>query len=77
MDQKNKLAYENGRLLTQVEQTAVELENLRKADLESAHYRKISDTLQNKYAQVCCLLHVLLLYFDLLKELIDSKVIVY
>lgn len=52
MDQKNKLAYENGRLQTQVEQITVELEGLRKADLECAHYRQLAEALQSKYSQV-------------------------
>ena len=52
MDQKNKLAYENGRLQTQVEQNAVELEGLRKADLECTQYRQLAEALQSKYSQV-------------------------
>lgn len=52
MDQKNKLAYENGRLQTQVEQTTQELESLRKADLESTKYKQLAETLAAKYSQV-------------------------
>ena len=53
MDQKNKLAYENGRLQTQVEQNSFELDGLRKADLECAQYRQLAEALQSKYSQVC------------------------
>ena len=52
MDQKNKLAYENGRLQTQVEQMNGELEALRKAELECTQYKQLSETLQSKYSQV-------------------------
>lgn len=51
MDQKNKLAYENGRLQTQMEQATLELENLRKSDLEVTKYKQISEALANKYSQ--------------------------
>lgn len=54
MDQKNKLAYENGRLQTQVEQATLELENLRKSDLDSAKYKQLADALADKYSQVIC-----------------------
>jgi regulator of replication initiation timing len=52
MDQKNKLAYENGRLQTQVEQATIELESLRKTDLEVTKYKQISEALASKYSQV-------------------------
>ncbi|XP_060580198.1 coiled-coil domain-containing protein 150-like isoform X3 [Ruditapes philippinarum] len=51
MDQKNKLAYENGRLQTQVEQATIELESLRKTDLEVTKYKQISEALASKYSQ--------------------------
>ncbi|KAL4221302.1 hypothetical protein ACF0H5_019565 [Mactra antiquata] len=51
MDQKNKMAYDNGRLQTQVEQANLELENLRKADLEVTKYRQVSEALASKYSQ--------------------------
>lgn len=51
MDQKNKLAYENGRLQTQVEQANLELENLRKTDLDATKYKQISEALASKYSQ--------------------------
>ena len=52
MDQKNKLAYENGRFQTQVEQMSLELEGLRKADLECTQYKQLAEALQSKYSQV-------------------------
>lgn len=52
MDQKNKLAYENGRLQTQVEQTNLELESLRKSDLECTKYKQLAENLADKYTQV-------------------------
>ena len=52
MDQKNKLAYENGRLQTQVEQMSAEVEGLRKADLECTQYKQLAEALQSKYSQV-------------------------
>ncbi|XP_053379016.1 coiled-coil domain-containing protein 150-like isoform X2 [Mercenaria mercenaria] len=51
MDQKNKLAYENGRLQTLVEQTSLELESLRKSDLDVTKYKQISEALASKYSQ--------------------------
>ena len=52
MDQKNKMAYENGRLQTQLEQTTLELEALRKLDLDTNKYKTLADTLANKYGGV-------------------------
>ncbi|XP_052226165.1 coiled-coil domain-containing protein 150-like isoform X2 [Dreissena polymorpha] len=51
MDQKNKLAYDNGRLQTTLEQANLELESLRKADLETNKYRTLAEALANKYSQ--------------------------
>jgi len=53
MEQKNKMAYENGRLQTQVEQANLELDTLRKSDLECTKYKQLADALANKYSQVC------------------------
>lgn len=52
MDQKNKLAYENGRFQTQVEQMSLELDGLRKSDLECTQYKQLAEALQSKYSQV-------------------------
>ncbi|WAR29334.1 CC150-like protein [Mya arenaria] len=51
MDQKNKLAYEKGRLQTQLEQANGELDALRSTDLDTNKYKTIADTLAIKYSQ--------------------------
>ena len=45
--------YKNGLLQTEVKQNAVELEGLRKADVECTQYRQLAEAQQSKYSQVC------------------------
>ncbi|XP_021369483.1 coiled-coil domain-containing protein 150-like isoform X3 [Mizuhopecten yessoensis] len=49
MDQKNKLAYDNGRLQSQVSQLTAQLEVLSGSHTEVSQYRKLNQDLQKKY----------------------------
>lgn len=52
MEQKNKLAYENGRLQSQVSQLQGQLELMTSTQDEASQYRKMNDGIQIRYDKV-------------------------
>lgn len=59
MEQKNKLAYENGSLQTQVTHLTSEVDKLKNAQNESTKLKHLNDGLQNRYDKVTIkILHI-------------------
>ena len=52
LEQKNKLAYENGKLQTQVAQLTSQVDLLTESSKEATKFRCISDNVQQRYDSV-------------------------
>ena len=52
LEQKNKLAYENGKLQTQVAQLTSQVDLLTESSKEATKFRSISDSVQQRYDSV-------------------------
>ena len=56
VDQKTKLAYDNGKLQSQVAQLSQDLATAQAQCSDAMNLRKMSDAAQNKVIQVRCLM---------------------